>query len=440
MNTPISRSVALRALVLAELRLYFSSRRTLLMHVLAPILIAAFFGYVFSPREDAAPHVPIAIVDLDGGAVTRAIIDAMQHDDNLAVQVSDASTAARLVGEGKLRAAITFPPRFGVTATQALFVPDGRPEIGLLEDPSKATEVAIVQGLLMQHVMQAVTASAFSPNAISQSTIDGWRRSLAAPETPGTPAQKATWSAFFDSLSSLMAAQRAVDSSGAVPGGAGMKLQQPFSLKRTSANADHDREYNGYAHSFAGMGVQFILFLGIDLGVALLLARRMGLWQRLRAAPLSRATLLGSRMMSGTIIAAVLMLLIFAAAIAFFGVRIRGSVPGFLLVTLCFSVMTAAFGLFIAAVGKTVDATRGLAIVVTLILVMLGGAWVPAFIFPKWLQTLSLATPTRWAVDAFDAMTWRGFGFEAALVPSAVLLAFALAFALLAWWRFRWQE
>ena len=45
---------------------------------------------------------------------------------------------------------------------------------------------------------------------------------------------------------------------------------------------------------FAGMGVQFILFMGIEVGVGVLLARRLGLWKRLRAAPLSRATLLGS--------------------------------------------------------------------------------------------------------------------------------------------------
>ena len=140
------------------------------------------------------------------------------------------------------------------------------------------------------------------------------------------------------------------------------------------------------------------------------------------------------------VLACVLMLAIFAAAIAIFGVRIRGSVAGFALITLTFAIMTAAFGLFIAAVGKTPEATRGLAIVLTLIMVMLGGAWVPSFIFPPWLQTASLVVPTRWAVDGFDAMTWRGLGFDAALAPSAVLLGFALLFALLALWRFRWDE
>jgi len=74
-----------------------------------------------------------------------------------------------------------------------------------------------------------------------------------------------------------------------------------------------------------------------------------------------------------------------------------------------------------------------------LILVMLGGAWVPAFLFPEWLQYATLFVPTRWAVDGLDAMTWRGLPLEAALAPVAVMLAWAVLFALIAVWRFDWE-
>jgi ABC-2 type transport system permease protein len=102
--------------------------------------------------------------------------------------------------------------------------------------------------------------------------------------------------------------------------------------------------------------------------------------------------------------------------------------------------MTATFGLMIAALGRSPEATRGLAMMATLILVMLGGAWVPAFVFPKWLQQLSLVAPTRWAVDGIDAMTWRGLGIESAVTPVAVMLAFTLVFGLVALMRFKWDE
>jgi len=451
MSTLTSNFPAFKALVLAELRLYFSSRRTLIMNVIAPVLIGAFFGYVTNPKDQTAPHVPVAVVDLDGSTVTKAIIEAMSKDASLEITRADEAQARKLVSEGKLRAAIVFPERFGTSAATALFAPGDRPKITLIEDPSKAMEVSLVQGLMTQHIMQAVAAQAFSPTTLSADTVAGWRKGLANSGSGVSPDEQSALGGFFDSLERLRVDQQkgatatpagsttaATSATGTTPATAGMR--QPFSLDKQSAVGTRDSQYNGYAHSFAGMSVQVILFLGIDLGVALLLARRLGLWKRLRAAPLSRATLVASRMASGTVIACVLMLAIFAAAIAIFGVRIRGSVAGFALITLTFAIMTAAFGLFIAAVGKTPEATRGLAIVVTLIMVMLGGAWVPSFIFPPWLQTASLVVPTRWAVDGFDAMTWRGLGFDAALAPSAVLLGFALLFALLALWRFRWDE
>jgi ABC-type multidrug transport system permease subunit len=73
-------------------------------------------------------------------------------------------------------------------------------------------------------------------------------------------------------------------------------------------------------------------------------------------------------------------------------------------------------------------------------MVMLGGAWVPSFVFPQWLQTASLVVPTRRAVDGLDAVIWRGQPLGAVLLPIGVLVAFAAAFALIAIWRFDWQE
>ena len=92
-----------------------------------------------------------------------------------------------------------------------------------------------------------------------------------------------------------------------------------------------------------------------------------------------------------------------------------------------------------SALGKTPEAARGLAVFVTLVLVMLGGAWVPAFVFPQWLQAVTKFVPTRWAMDGLDAMTWRGLGMDAAVGPIAVLLGFALVFGAVAVHQFRWD-
>ena len=216
-------------------------------------------------------------------------------------------------------------------------------------------------------------------------------------------------------------------------------LTLPYETREQAITSGRNVEYNGYAHSFGGMGVQFILFMGLDVGIALLMLRQSGLWQRLRAAPLSRTMLLGSRAVSAALIAGFILLVLFGFARIVFGVHIRGSFVGFLGVCAAFSLMTAAFGLLIAALGETVEATRGYSIMATIVMVMLGGAWVPTFLFPMWLQKLTVIIPTRWAIDGLEGMTWRGLGFSSALAPIGVLLLFTLLFGVLAVTRFRWR-
>src|SRR2546421_11133310 len=105
------------------------------------------------------------------------------------------------------------------------------------------------------------------------------------------------------------------------PGG----LSMPYHTREEAITAGTGIEYNGYAHSFGGMGVQFILFMGLDVGIRLLLLRQSGLWQRLRAAPLSRSMLLGSRTVSAALISGFILLVLFSFARLVFHVRIQGS-------------------------------------------------------------------------------------------------------------------
>ncbi len=376
------------------------------------------------------------MVDEDHSELSKTIVADLSGDAALDTVTLPRVEARLRVGSGKLRAALVLPLGFGDAAPRALFGGADKPPIELLYDPSQPMVRPILEGLLTQHVMQQVTRALFSAGgstAVVQDSLAQLRASTALPS--GTR---------DDLVKVLEAVQNFQSHGGAAPAGvaagagAGGGLSVPFTL--TTVAVSSGPSYNSYAHSFAGMSVQFILFMGIDAGVALLLLRQQGMWQRLRAAPLSRSTLLGSRIVGTALIALSILVVVYLAAFLLFNVRIAGSVPGFVCVAVAFAMLAACTGLMIAAVGGSVGATRGLSIFVALILVMLGGAWVPAFLFPAWLQRVSQAVPTRWAVDGFDAMTWRGLPFDAALLPVAVMLGWAAVFALVAVWRFEWQE
>jgi ABC-2 type transport system permease protein len=374
---------AFRALVRKDIALFLRDRRALVVGVLTPIVVAAFFGFLFGgTRAGGNPvsRMSVGVTDLDDSALTKAVVESLTDDTSLAVQLLPEAEARQLVKSGKLRAAVVFPAGFETAATGALVGLGQMPDVQLFYDPSQSMVRPMVAGLLTQHIMQRISR----PNFIGNSR----------------PA--------------------------------------PFNLVDTAVTTGP--RYNSYAHSFAGMSIQFILFMGIDAGVTLLLMRQEGMWRRLRAAPLSRTVLLASRVAGTALISMLILAVVYLAAGLFFGVRIAGSVPGFIMVAMAFSLLAATTGLMISALGRSVGATRGVAMFSVLILVMLGGAWVPSFLFPEWLQHVTEFVPTRWAVDGLDAMTWRGLPLQAAMAPTAILLGWSAVFAAIAVWRFNWED
>ncbi len=406
---------ALRALVRKDLRIFFGDRRAVIMSFAAPIMIGAFFGYIFGGLggKTETSKIPILVVDQDGSPISRDIFTRLSGDKALSAKTATLDEARAAVKKGSATVAVVIPAKFGAEAGQAFFTSSEKPKIAVLYDPSHGAEQGMVQGILTGSVMQSVSKEMFSGQT-GRAVLDD---SIAQIEKSTTlaPADKAT-------LTMMLHSARQLNSRVGTAGGAGAGVTMPYEIREEAVTARKGVQYNGYAHSFGGMGVQFILFMGIDTGIGMLLQRQRGLWKRFRAAPLSKSLLLGSRALSSAVISMIILLVIFGFARVVFGVRIDGSMAGFLCVCVAFSLMTAAFGLLVAALGKTPEATRGLAILVTLIMVMLGGAWVPSFIFPQWLQTVTLAMPTRWAMDGLDAMVWRGLGFQAAVGPIVVFV------------------
>src|SRR3982751_3421417 len=231
-------STALRALVRKDLVLYFSNRRALVMSIAAPIVIAAFFGAIFGSGSDKPSRIPIALADRDASALSKTVAASVAADSAFDAKQVDAEAALALARQGKVRAAVILPPGFGEQVQGALFAGGAKPVVEVHYDPSQAAALTLVRGLLARHVMNAIG------------------------ERVGGSAS------------------------------AGASFGLPFRTEAVESTAA-DKRYNGYAHAFAGMGVQFILFMGIEMGVGVLLARRMGLWKRLGAAPISGTLLLG---------------------------------------------------------------------------------------------------------------------------------------------------
>ncbi|HEX5341861.1 MAG TPA: ABC transporter permease [Duganella sp.] len=427
---------ALIALTRKDLILYLKDKRALMLHLLMPVVLAAFFGSLFGGNGggDRTSKIDVGLVLQDQSEQSQKIAAGLKADSSLnIIELSQQEAQAR-VRSGKLPVAVVIPAGFGEAASTALFSGRNKPQLPLYYDPSQSTMLAMVKGLLTQQVMQVTSASVMSGQG-SQTTDKYLAELPAAGSRNAEQAQLADFLAslkkFQDQRAAAPAASASASGSASAAAGGGMSM--PYTTQDEALSSGP--KYNGYAHSFAGMGVQFILFMGINLGISILLEQRQGIWSRLLAAPVSLSTVILSRAAAGAIIATGLMVAMFICAVLIFKVQIT-SVPGFIGMAICFGLMTAAFGLLIAAFGKTPEAARGIATFATLILVMLGGAWVPSFVFPQWMQTATLVVPTRWAVDGLDAVTWRGLGLDGAAPAMAVQLGFAAVFGALAVWKF----
>jgi ABC-2 type transport system permease protein len=436
---------ALIALVRKDLQLFFQDGKAVALSFVVPIAIASFFGFLFggnSSQKETA-KIRVRVVDLDGSAISRKVTAGLAGDKALAVTSSPLAEARESVRKGKTAVAVVLPKGFGAASGQALFRPDvAKPEVELLYDPSHSAEQGMVRGFLTQYVMEAVSQEMFSGTQ-GQEMMDQSLRDLES-DPAGLPAgRREPLQQLLQGARELNRLSRESPPSGtesAAPAAGAPGFSMPFTVKEEAVTARKGQKYNSYAHSFAGMGIQFILFGAIEIGVGILLERQRGLWKRVRSAPISRALLLLGKAASSTVISLLTLGVSFGFAMAVFGIRIEGTWLGFLGILLASSLMAATLGLLIAAIGKTPQAARGVSTFVVLFLVMLGGAWVPAFLFPAWLQKITLFIPTRWAVDGLDSVIWRGVDFAGSLTPIGILLGFALLFGGLAWTRFRWEE
>jgi ABC-2 type transport system permease protein len=76
-----------------------------------------------------------------------------------------------------------------------------------------------------------------------------------------------------------------------------------------------------------------------------------------------------------------------------------------------------------------------------LVMGLLGGCMFPRLLMPAFMQTIGHVVPHSWALDGYYAVLVRQGTTVADIAPSlAALSTFALAFAVLGLWRFKFES
>jgi ABC-2 type transport system permease protein len=185
-----------------------------------------------------------------------------------------------------------------------------------------------------------------------------------------------------------------------------------------------------------GWAIMFLMFALNGAATSLFEEKKSGIFQRLLAAPVSRADILWSRFIFGVGLGLVQLVAIFIGGKFLYGIDVFGHLGNLAVVCLAAAAACTALGMLIAAVATSQEAAMGLATFVVLTMSAVGGAWFPLSLMPPFMQEVAKFTVTYWAMQGFADVLWAGKSFTGILPTVGTLLAITAGLMGVAVWRF----
>jgi ABC-2 type transport system permease protein len=189
-----------------------------------------------------------------------------------------------------------------------------------------------------------------------------------------------------------------------------------------------------------GNAVLFGFYIALTVAMSFAGERKTGTWRRLLAAPVPRSKVLLATLVPYYVIGCLQLAVLFGIGATVFGMRVAGSVPALVVLSMCVVLCAVSLGLLFASLGGTEKQLGSVGSVVLLVMGLLGGCMFPRLLMPAAMRSVGHAVPHSWALDAYYDLLVRAGTSVADIAPSlAALLGFAVAFAALGLARFRFE-
>ncbi len=186
-----------------------------------------------------------------------------------------------------------------------------------------------------------------------------------------------------------------------------------------------DASSPGFAVMFVMMGVCFA-------GVAMVQERHNKTLARLLTTPTEKFFIISGKMLGFFLVGFIqfMILILFGQLV----LKVNwGNLPlGVLLLVVSYVLSVTGLGTLLSVVVRTSAQAGAFAVLISMVTSMLGGAWWPIEIVPKFMQTIARFTPQYWAINGFNKIITRGFGITEILPKFYVLLAISAISLLLA--------
>ncbi len=426
---------AVLAIALKDLKLLFRVKAAFFFTMVWPLLVAVIFGSLFGGGGAGPSRLAIAVTDDDRTPASKAFVDGLAARDGFDVLRTSDAEARDLVRRGRRIGAVRVPAGFGA-ASEHLFY-GASPKVELRVDPARKAESAMLQGFLLEQGARRMQ-TLFNDPAGGESMVAGMLADVRnAPA--GSIAGQDSLQHMLGSIDTFLGEQKRLQTAatgGAAAAPAPSKGWQPIEIAVESIERKREGPANGYQIAFP-QGMQWgILGCMMSFAVSLAVERSRGTLTRLLMSPAPSWALLAGKglacYMAITIVQATLMTI----GASFFGVR-PSSVPLLIAALVIVPIAFVGIMMFVASLGTTEQGSAGAGWAIMMPMSMLGGGMVPLAVMPGWMQSLSVISPVRWMILAYEGAIWRNFSAVEMATPCAILVAIGLVFFALGARRFQ---
>jgi ABC-2 type transport system permease protein len=200
---------------------------------------------------------------------------------------------------------------------------------------------------------------------------------------------------------------------------------RPLRISREDVARVYDGPRNPFDITFPQGVIWGLIGCAMTFGISLVTERTHGTLVRLRMAPLTGVQVLSGKALACLASILVVEVMLLGVALAF-GVRPTSYVM-LALAGVSAAVCFVGFMMLVASLGKTEQTASGAAWAMLMPLSMIGGAMVPTFVMPAWIQSISFISPIRWAMLAIEGGVWRQFSIGEMALPCAILITIGIA-------------
>ena len=179
----------------------------------------------------------------------------------------------------------------------------------------------------------------------------------------------------------------------------------------------------GFSQAVPGTMVMFTMLIMLTSGaITLVVERQFGLLRRMASTPITSGAIIAGKWTARMALGVVQLGFAMVAGRILFRVDWGPTLPMVVVVLVAWAAFNASFALLLGNVARTQPQMAGVGVLTTMVLAALGGCWWPIEITPEWMQSLALALPTGWTMDALHKLVNFGYG-PAAAAPHVAALA-----------------